>query len=69
MKNFLIVSYRFKPPTPEIMEVWGKWWSEIQDSIVDSGAPLGEGRQITHDGVNTLAPQSGAASGYMIVKA
>jgi hypothetical protein len=56
-------------PTPEITDAWTSWFSEIGDSIVDSGNPFGPGREVI-DNASTDAP-SGPQSitGYSIVSA
>ena len=50
MKKFVFMTIGFTPPTPEIMDAWGKWFESIADKMVDSGNPLGAGREITRDG-------------------
>lgn len=56
-------------PTPEIGDAWTSWFSEIEESIVDSGNPFGTGREVS-DRESTdlsLGPQS--IAGYTIVNA
>jgi len=56
-------------PTQEITDAWTSWFTEIGESIVDSGNPLGPGREVS-DSQSTdlpLGPQS--ITGYTIVNA
>ncbi len=69
MKKFIFLSYGYETPTPEIMDAWGKWFASIADRTVDSGGPLGAGREISHDGTKELSPDTGAATGYTIFNA
>jgi len=69
MKKFVLLTYGFVPPTPEIMEAWGNWFASIGDKIVDSGGPAGGGREITSAGTRDLAMDLEAFTGYVIVTA
>jgi hypothetical protein len=69
MQKFIFLSYGYETPTPEIMDAWGKWFTSIADRIVDSGGPLGSGREISRDGTKELSPDTGAATGYTIFNA
>lgn len=69
MKKFLILSNGFVPPTPEIMEAWGKWFTSIGDKLVEPGNPLGAGREITLKGTKELPVDLQATTGYMIISA
>lgn len=37
MKRFMLLSYGFEKPTPEIIGAWGKWFESIVDKLADSG--------------------------------
>jgi len=69
MKKFILLTYGFETPTPEIMQAWGDWFSSIQNKIVDSGAPSGGGTEITKSGTTDLALDLEAFTGYVIVNA
>jgi len=69
MKKFVLLTYGFVPPTPEIMEAWGKWFASIADRTVDSGGPAGGGREITQAGTTDLALDLDAFTGYVIINA
>ncbi len=51
------------------MDAWMSWFSEIGDSIVDSGNPFGPGREVTPTGRRDLPRGADAAAGYTIVNA
>ena len=68
MKKFVFLTYGFVPPTPEIMEDWGKWMASIKDSIVEMGH-LSGGSEITKDGTEDLPMGLEAITGFMIVNA
>lgn len=53
MKKFMLLSYGFEKPTPEIMAAWGKWFESIADTMVDS-AHLKNGREISKGGTREL---------------
>lgn len=65
----MVLYYGFEPPTPEIEEAWGKWFASIGDTMVDSGNPLGYGREITREGTNELSLDKAAITGYSIINA
>jgi len=69
MNKFILLTYGFETPTPEIMQAWGDWFSSIQNSIVDSGGPAGGGREITKTGTTDLPLDLDAFTGYVIVNA
>ena len=69
MKKFVLLTYGFVPPTPEIMEAWGIWFASIGDKMVDSGGPSGGGREITRAGTRDLALDLDAFTGYVIINA
>ena len=69
MKKFMFIYHGFMEPTPENKDAWMNWFGEIGGSIVDSGNPFGQGREVTPTGRQDLAMDAGAASGYTIVNA
>ena len=48
------------------MQAWGKWVTDLGESIVDLGAPLGKTLRISPDGI---APIHNACTAYVIVRA
>ena len=69
MKKFMILHYGFEPPTPEIMEAWGKWFESIKDRAVDNGGFHGGAREISHDGARDLPMAADSITGYSIINA
>jgi len=69
MKKFLMLSYGYVEPTPEIMADWMAWFEKIGDRMVDSGNPLGNCLEVTKTGSRDLTPEMGAATGYSILSA
>lgn len=69
MKKFVLMSVGFEMPTPEIQEAWGKWFASIADKIVDSGSPLGAGREVTKNGTKELPLGLDSVTGYTIINA
>lgn len=69
MKKFVMLAIGFEMPTPEIMEAWGKWFASIGDKMIDSGNPLGAGREITRTGTKELPLGLDSITGYMMIKA
>lgn len=68
MKKFVLVSYGFKTPTPEIMTAWSKWFESIKGNIVEM-AMFGGGVEISRSGTKTLAMDLEAITGFVIVNA
>ena len=70
MKQFLLLTIGFTPPTPEIMDAWGKWFESIADKMVGSGNGLGAGREITPDGSSKELPLGlDSITGYLVINA
>lgn len=69
MKKFLMLSYGYVEPTPEIMAAWMAWFEKVGDRIVDSGNPLGNCLEVTKTGSRDVTPEMGAATGYSILSA
>lgn len=69
MKKYMLLHYGFGPPTPEIGEAWGKWFSSIADHIVDGGNPFSKGREITEEGTKELPLGIDSITGYTIINA
>ncbi len=69
MKKFLMLSYGYVEPTPEITAAWMAWFERVGDRMVDSGNPLANCLEITNTGSRDLTPEMGAATGYSILSA
>ena len=69
MKRFLLLSFGFVAPTPEIMDAWGKWFESIADKIVDQGGLWGGGREISDAGTKDLPMGMESITGYIIINA
>ena len=68
MKKFVLISYGFETPTPEIQQAWGKWFTSIGDRMVD-GSPLGNGREISQAGTEALPLGLDSLTGYCVIHA
>jgi hypothetical protein len=70
MKKFLVLTYGFVPPTAEVQQAWGKWFTSVGPRLVDPGSPFGRGVEVTRDGRADLDLQSPSPLvGYCIVNA
>jgi hypothetical protein len=70
MKKFVFLYQgAWLPPTQEMKDAWTGWFSDIGDSIVDSGNPFGEGREVTEGGTRDLPLEPDSTVGYTIVEA
>lgn len=68
MKRFMLLHYGFEPPTPAVMEAWGKWFESIADRQVGQGGFAG-GREISSDGIAELPWGPDSITGYNIIEA
>ena len=69
MKNYVLLTYGFETPTPEIMEAWGKWFASIGENLVDTRGPIGAGREITKTGTRDLPMGLDAFTGSLVITA
>ena len=70
MKKFMFLFQGiWDPSNNQMRDAWTEWFAEIGASIVDSGNPFGEGREVTSDGARDLPLESGSTTGYTIVEA
>lgn len=68
MKKFVFLAHGEMDQRPEAREAHRIWWEAIQDSVVDSGNPLFNARDVRRDGsVSDDVPEP--ALGYSIVEA
>jgi len=68
VKKFVLLTYGFEKPTPEIMAAWGKWFQSIKDNIIEKGH-FPRGREISKAGTKDLPLGLEAITGYLIVTA
>jgi hypothetical protein len=70
VKKFVFLAHGEMERTPEFQQAHMRWWSSIQDHVVDSGNPLVNGRNVTADGdVSELDAETAPALGYSVVQA
>jgi hypothetical protein len=68
--KFVFLAHGEMERTPASQEAHMKWWSSIQDHVVDSGNPLFNGRNVTRDGtVTEISADMEPPLGYSIVQA
>ncbi len=68
MKNYLLLTIGFVPPTDEIMAEWNNWFASIGDAIVEHHG-LASGIEITAGGSRELPLDLEAITGSMIIQA
>jgi hypothetical protein len=68
VKSFVLLTYGFERPTPEIMSAWNTWFESIKGNLVDMKG-LGRGREISKTGTRDLAMDLEAITGIMTVSA
>ena len=68
MKRFVLLTIGFTQPTPEIMESWMQWFKSIEDKITDQ-IGLGNGKEVTTNGVSELPMDNDAITGYLVINA
>jgi len=68
MKNYLLLTIGFVPPTDEIMNAWNNWFASIADNIVEQ-VGLASGKEITADGSRDLPMDLEAITGYIVIQA
>jgi hypothetical protein len=69
MNKFMFLYKGFVTPTPEIGRSWMEWFSQVGDSMADSGNPMTGGVEVTPDDVNEIEPGTESFTGYSIVNA
>ena len=69
MNKYMLLHFGFEPPTPEIMEAWGKWFQSIADRTVENGGFHGAAREISRNGVEDLRMEPESITGYSIIRA
>ena len=69
MKKYMLLSYGFEKPTPEIMQAWGKWFEEIKDRMVDEPGHFSGAREISKSGTKDLPMGMESITGYVMIQA
>jgi hypothetical protein len=69
MNKFMFLYKGFVTPTPEIGRAWMECFSQVGDSMADSGNPMSSGVEVTPDHVNEIEPGIESFTGYSIVDA
>lgn len=69
MKKFVFLYYGWEQPTPAIAAAWMSWFASLGGSVIDSGNPLGVGREVTRSGVRDLSADASPVAGYSIISA
>ena len=70
MNKFLVLTFGFTPPTEEVKQAWGKWFSAVQPRLVDPGNPFGRGVELTKTSRTELSLDSPSPLvGYCILNA
>ncbi|RME76245.1 MAG: hypothetical protein D6784_06245 [Chloroflexi bacterium] len=68
MKQFMILHYGFRPPTPEEMDAWHRWFDLVAGRQVDRGGLRG-GREILPTETRELPFAADSITGYTIIQA
>ncbi len=68
MKKFMLLSFGFEKPTPEILKAWGAWFESITDRIVEGGQFSGA-KEISRSGTKDLPMGMESITGYVIIEA
>jgi len=68
MKKFALLTIGFEKPSPEIMQEWMKWFSSIEEKIVQQ-VGLSGGKEVTPESVEDLQMDLEAITGYLIIQA
>jgi hypothetical protein len=69
MNKFIFLYKGFVTPTPEIGRSWMEWFSQVGDSMADSGNPMTNGIEVTPDNVKEIELGTESFTGYSIVNA
>jgi len=68
MKRFMLLTYGFEKPAPEIITAWGTWQASVADRVVEHGG-FHPGRAISRAGTEDLPLAANSITGYCILKA
>jgi hypothetical protein len=70
VKKFMVLTFGFVPPTDEVKQAWGAWFTAVGPRLVDPGNPFGRGVELTRDARADLTLDSPSPLvGYCILNA
>ena len=70
MKKFLVLTYGYTTPTPEVQQAWGDWFAAAGPHLADQGSPFSRGVQLTSDARTELSLDTPRPlTGYCILNA
>ena len=70
MKKFMVLTFGFVPPTADVQQAWGAWFSSVGPRLVDPGNPFGRGVELTKTDRTELTLDSPSPLvGYCILNA
>jgi hypothetical protein len=70
MNKFLVLTFGFVPPTADVQQAWGAWFTSVGPRLVDPGNPFGRGVELTKSDRTELTLDSPAPLvGYCILNA
>jgi hypothetical protein len=68
VKKFMLLSFGFEKPTPEILKAWRAWFESIADRMVEGGQ-FSDAKEISHSGTKDLPMGMESITGYVIIEA
>ena len=68
MKRFMLLTYGFQTPSPEMLSAWGGWQESVADRIVEHGG-FGVGRELSRAATRDLPLAADSVTGYCIIEA
>lgn len=72
MARFVLMFHGGETPeesSPEVMDRWMAWFSELGPAVVDMGAPFGAAATIAPDGMPSEGAGPDPATGYTVIEA
>lgn len=69
MKRFMLLTYGFAKPTPEMMTAWGTWQESVEDRVVEHGGFYNGGREVSRPGTRDLPLAADSITGFCILRA
>ena len=68
MKQFVLLTIGFTPPTPEIMAAWMQWLQSIEGNMIDQKG-FRNGHEVTTIGITELPIDQDAITGSVVITA
>ena len=56
-------------PSPEVMDRWLTWFSQLGPAVIDMGSPFGATATIASDGTPSIGAGPDPATGYTVIEA